>query len=257
MNVTIQISDSANTIELRFDEIVGTNIAYQLKLLGFKSTRGQFWIATKNLQRKRFANDLKIALDKQKQKQEDISIDILPSFEAINDNITALNFSYVTIYYTKDNKKENERYIVFERLKKVAQHIANQFGKKTYGDQFLEAHVIPKKYVREARKLLELKKVIGNKTQGSITENVTKHPVQKILLSLDGIGGNGDFDKAKEFHTWEAANKEAKHLVDKISNVYYQINWADGEVREGVMDLEPSSFYKGKTAILSTWKKLF
>lgn len=88
-------------------------------------------------------------------------------------------------------------------------------------------------------------------------EAAAKVPVQVIELTTAFREANPEIDRSETFHSWKAANDFVASLIGKHSNVYYKILWKDGQVINGAMDLEPASFYEGKTDLLGDHIKRF
>ena len=108
-------------------------------------------------------------------------------YEASEENIDHKRFSYVTFAFRDDNGgKGRESYVVFEPSTPKARAMADFFGKKRYGDAFIESLVTSKNYQTKARVLLHEGKVI---TAADLTsEDAGKaKAIKKTLHNKHGV----------------------------------------------------------------------
>ena len=254
MKVDISFNESKNGIEIRFDQKPSEETISQLRSMRFTYSKFQkMWYAKKTLERIDFANELKRALETG---EPPTLLDLRPSFEPTEENIDHKNFSYVSIVHLgDDNKSIFDNYVVFEPYRHAAEEITRRYGQQLYGDNFKDVYIYPKNYLRKARVLLKQGKVITFIKEPKAKNGKTE--IKEILLTVERFRAAPEYDKGEVFHSWDAANRHVRSLIGKYSNVYYKLIWKDGEIREGVMDLEPRDFYEGKTDLLSGWVETF
>jgi hypothetical protein len=160
MKVEITLNELKRGIELFFSEELTKELANRLKGFGFKQGfRDPLkWYAPQHPAFVTFAGELKEALLKGR---AFLSVHIQPSFSPTQANIDHNKFSYVTISYNKNAKKEQESFVLFDSYKVVATAIATRYGKNKYRTAFKGVDVSPRNYKRKARALLKEGKVIA------------------------------------------------------------------------------------------------
>ncbi|MBL4575133.1 MAG: hypothetical protein JKY51_03420 [Opitutaceae bacterium] len=159
MKVEVALNDAKRGVELLFSEELSKELSNHLKEFGFKQGFREplKWYATQHPAYNNYAEDLKKALLKG---EAFTSVHIQPSFEPTEANIDHNKFSYVTISFNKNAKKEQESYVVFDSFKTVATAIAKRYGKNKYEAAFNGVDVSARNYKKKARALLSEGKVI-------------------------------------------------------------------------------------------------
>ena len=238
----IKHNNEKKGIELHFSNELPKGLAEYLLSIGFKQSHKDSlkWYASEHPAFNNFASSLKEVLSK----DGDFStIKLKPSFSPSKENIDHNKFSYVTISYLKDDKEDQDSYVLFDSYKSIATIIATEFGKKKYGDNFIGVDVSPRNYKRKARKLLEYQKVIT----GSPLETNTDHDktvLNKIHLTPKfELGGKKTQGTIKTFRSWASANLYLKRVKeDKSEFLDYTIIWANDQLIHGLIDLSSLSF---------------
>ncbi|UII32268.1 N-6 DNA methylase [Fulvivirga ulvae] len=167
-------------------------------------------------------------------------------YEASEENIDHKQFSYVTfIFRNEKGGKGRENFVVFEPSTPKARTIANSFGKKRYGDAFIESLVTPKNYQKKARVLLEEGKVI---TAADLTsEDAGKaEAIKKTLHNEHGV------------YTRESAGDNYEELIIPIpAKAKYEasielVKREDGTYSYGLTHAKAFGSYTGESYAPST-----
>ena len=214
MQVTLKKNPSKNGIEFHFSQALSKSEIFRLTALGLtkKKDPPNTWWARNHPAYEKFAEDLQTALAK---KESLVDIEVQPSFEPSKENIDHNKFSYATISYRKGDRTQHDNYVIFDSYRAISQSIAEQFGFKTYGKNFVRADVQARRYKAKARLLLDEGKVI--------TEERLQKPNEKIA-------------KPKTIKTEKAARKKGKSLREKLTQEEF--------ISFGIIGFDKLSAYK-------------
>ncbi|MBL6447604.1 hypothetical protein JMN32_14900, partial [Fulvivirga sp. 29W222] len=162
-------------------------------------------------------------------------------YEASEENIDHKQFSYVTFIFRKDKgDKGRESYVVFEPSAPKARAIADYFGRKRYGDTFIESLVTPKNYQKKARVLFEEGKVI---TAADLTsEDAEKtEAIKKMLHNEHGVYMREDAgDNLEELIIPIPAKAKYKASIDLVKR-------EDGSYSYGLSHTKAFGDYSGRS----------
>lgn len=256
--ISIVKNTKQSGIEVTFDS-PGPSPWLQVKMraMGFRnSKRKVMWYADDSEEHNAFAEEIKTAILSNEDGPELI---LWPSVKPLNANLEKKEYCFV-MFTLKNGQTKN--YLVFEPSKPKAEIIASNFAADEFGEQLNVFAVLPKTRIKEARSLFASKQIIYADEQSRLTPLASRHtelpisetsaiqqerkskvPVQTILLTTEAESRIPDFTGGVELHTWKEANAYIKSKIGTYSDVYYKVQWQNGDLFRGWVDIEPPEFF--------------
>jgi len=217
MQVTIKPNTRKSGIEFHFTGEPNDREYAHLKKLGLnhRKDNSKIWFTLVHPAYQNYAE----TLEKELLENGDLfSVKIFPSYIPSPENITQDNFSYVTITYRKEEKEQFANYVIFDSIAAIAKTVAAEFGKKTFGKNYIRVNVLAKKQKRKSRELLIEGKVITGK------ENF-KANILPTAPKLASQKSKGKEVKQKE----QSAPEKMETGLEKIQNSSNESNLASLE----------------------------
>ena len=222
MQLSTNINEAKQGIEIRFDEKPAEDLTSLLSNMGFKySYKQTMWYANDTSQRRDFVKELERVLAE----HGDLgTIEIKPAFGPTYENIERRNFSCVTIDCLEGEESGviQKELLLFDPSTRAARELAYRFAKATFGDRLIKVTVSPRNQKKKARTLFENGQILysslpennSGKVPGEIAGNSIARPEPEVI-SLQGIDLSKDVDAAVLSLPEVETPEQAKNVLDE------------------------------------------